>query len=102
MPFHFKRQCIHLEEIQLYCYEDDKELCIKCLIDGHFQHGIEPIGKAKLNQMLPYWERLDSELDQVKCNSKLRISEIDQLTDILSQEKLRDIRILKGCFSQTQ
>ena len=93
---------IHLEKILLYCCEDNQELCIKCLNDGHFQHGIQPIGMAKRKQMLPYWERLDSELDQVKCNSKLRISEIDLLTDILSQEKFRDVRILKGCFSQHQ
>ena len=93
---------IHLERIQLYCCEDNQEVCIKCLNDGHFQHGIQPIGMAKRKQMLPYWERLDSELDQVKCNSKVRISEIDLLTDILSQEKFRDVRILKGCFPQHQ
>ena len=93
-----KEKCdIHWEKIQLYCYKDEKELCIKCLIGDHSEHAIEPIGTAKHKHLLPCWERLDSELDQVKFNSKLRISEIDLLIDNLSQEKLRDVGILKGC-----
>ena len=38
---------IHLQNIQLYCYTDDKELCVECLVNGHDRHSIKPVNTAK-------------------------------------------------------
>ena len=48
---------IQLQNIQLYCYTDDKELCVQCLIDGHARHLIKPVDTAKFEKLAPYWEK---------------------------------------------
>ena len=72
---------IHLQNIQLYCYTDDKELCVECLIDGHDRHSIKPVNTAKYKRLLPYWEKIDLELEDLKESSRDRLIELDYLTE---------------------
>ena len=88
---------IHLQNIQLYCYTDDKELCVQCLIDGHARHLIKPVNTAKYEKLAPYWEKIETELEGVKESSRDRIIELDYLTEKILREKSRDLAILESC-----
>ena len=88
---------IHLQNIQLYCYTNDEELCVQCLIDGHARHLIKPVDTAKYEKLAPYWEKIETELEGVKESSRDRIIELDYLTEKISREKSRDLAILESC-----
>ena len=88
---------IHLQNIQLYCYTDDKDLCVQCLIDGHARHLIKPVDTAKYEKLAPYWEKIETELEGVKESSRDRIIELDYLTEKILREKTRDLAILDSC-----
>ena len=88
---------IHLQNIQLYCYTDDKDLCVQCLIDGHARHLIKPVDTAKYEKLAPYWEKMDLELEGVKESSRDRIIELNYLMEKLVREKSRDLSILDSC-----
>ena len=88
---------IHLQNIQLYCYTDDKELCVQCLIDGHARHLIKPVDTAKYERLAPYWEKIDLDLENVKECSRDRITELDYLAEKILREKSRDLAILDSC-----
>ena len=92
-----KEKCsVHFQNIQLYCYTDDKDLCVQCLIDGHARHLIKPVDTAKYEKLAPYWEKMDLELEGVKESSRDRIIELDYLMEKL-REKSRDLSILDSC-----
>ena len=88
---------IHLQNIQLYCYTDDKELCVECLVNGHDRHSIKPVNTAKYKRLAPYWEKIDLELEGVKESSRDRIIELDYLAEKIMKEKSRDLAILESC-----
>ena len=88
---------LHSQNIMLYCYTDCQQLCVKCLVNGHVKHHIEPIGAAKHNQLAPCWEKMDLELEDVKESANVRLTEIDDLKSLLIKEEMRDIGILKNC-----
>ena len=88
---------IHLQNIQLYCYTDDKELCVQCLIDGHARHLIKPIDTAKVEKLAPYWNKVDLGLEGVKESSRDRIIELDYLTEKIMRHKSQDLAILDNC-----
>ena len=88
---------IHLQNIQLYCYTDDKELCVECLVNGHDRHSIKPVNTAKYKRLAPYWEKIDLELEDVKECSRDRIIELDYLAEKIMKEKSRDFAILESC-----
>ena len=92
-----ERCSIHLQKIQLYCYTDDKELCVECLLDGHDRHSIKPVNTTKYEKLAPYWEKLETELEGVKESSRDRIIELDYLTEKILREKSRDLAILDSC-----
>ena len=88
---------IHLQNIQLYCYTDDVDLCVQCLIDGHAKHLIKPVDTAKYERLTPYWEKIETELEGVKESSRDRIIELDYLMEKIMKEKSRDLAILENC-----
>ena len=88
---------IHWQNILLYCYTDDEELCVQCLIDGHARHLIKPVDTAKYEKLAPYWEKMDLELEGVKESSRDRIIELNYLMEKIMREKSRDISILDSC-----
>ena len=88
---------IHFQNIQLYCYTDDKELCVQCLIDGHARHLIKPIDTAKVEKLAPYWNKVDLGLEGVKESSRDRIIELDYLTEKIMRHKSQDLAILENC-----
>ena len=88
---------IHLQNIQLYCYTDDKELCVECLVDGHDRHSIKPVNTAKYRRLAPYWEKMDQELEGLKESTHDRIIELDFLMEKIRGEKSRDLAILDSC-----
>ena len=93
-----KEKCsVHLEDIIMYCYTDTQNICLECLSDAHLEHRLQPFKKAKHDRLVPYWERLDSELENVKQGSKDRITCLDGLMHDISDEKSRDVKILKSC-----
>ena len=65
----------HFENVMLYCYTDDEQLCTECLTDSHPQHHIEPINRAVCKKMAPQWQKVELELECIKQSSKDRISE---------------------------
>ena len=87
----------HLQNIVLYCYTDNEQLCLECLVDSHAQHHIEHISRAVCKKMAPQWERVEMELECIKQSSKDRISEWDQLSNLFRAEKSRDLEILGAC-----
>ena len=88
---------IHLQNILLYCYTDDQEICVECLNDGHAKHLIQTVGAANYERLAPFWEKVDLELESVKQSSRDRIVELDNLIENINTEKLRDIEILDRC-----
>ena len=93
-----KEKCsVHLEDIIMYCYTDTQNICLECLSDAHLEHRLQPFKKAKHDRLVPHWERLDSELENVKQGSKDRITCLDGLMHDISDEKSRDVKILKSC-----
>ena len=55
------------------------------------------MGTAKLKRLLPYWKQLDRELEHMKDSCETRITELDDISQILSSEKSRNVAILKNC-----
>ena len=88
---------LHLQSIVLFCYTDDQELCIDCLTNGHEKHLIKSVRVAKFDRLAPYWEKIILELEALKDNTRDRINHLDNLTNYISTEKLRDTEILNHC-----
>ena len=64
---------LHLQNIVLFCYTDNEQLCLECLTDSHAQHHIEPIDRAVCKKMAPHWERAELELECIKqCSNGRR------------------------------
>ena len=87
----------HFQSVVLYCYTDNKQLCVECLADSHAQHHIEPIDKAMCKKMAPFWQRVDMEFENVKESSKERLAELEDFTKLICLEKSRDFAILDAC-----
>ena len=87
----------HFENVMLYCYTDDEQLCAEYLADSHAQHHIEPINRAVCKKMAPQWQKVELELECIKQSSKDRISEWDQFSNLFRAEKSRDLEILEAC-----
>ena len=88
---------VHLEPVIMHCYTDGEDLCVKCLIDGHVRHHIEPLGTAKHRVLTPAWGRVDVELDDLKSSAKSRITELKELATIFGDEQSRDFAVLRSC-----
>ena len=88
---------VHFQNIQLYCYTNDEDLCVQCLIDGHARHLIKPVDTAKYEKLAPYWEKIETELEGLKESSRDRIIELDYLMEKILREKSRDLAILDSC-----
>ena len=87
----------YFENVMLYCYNDDEQLCAECLTDSHAQYHIEPIDRALCKTMAPQWERVVLELECIEHSSKDRISEWDHFSNLFRAEKSRDLEILEAC-----
>ena len=93
-----RQKCrVHLEPVIMHCYSDCEDICVKCLINGHVQHHIEPIGTAKHRALTSFWERTDLELDDLKSCAKDRINELKELAKVLDDEQSRDFSVLRSC-----
>ena len=87
----------HLQDIVLYCYTDNEQLCLECLVDSHAQHHIEPIERAVCKKYAAQWEKVDDELENVKQGSTDRMANLDGLADFLWNQKSKELALLDAC-----
>ena len=88
---------IHFDKIILYCSTDDEELCLQCLHKSHVNHRIDPVDAARCDHLVSSWERTDMALENIKLSSKDRNTALDDLQNIISEEKLRNMSIQDSC-----
>ena len=89
---------IHFEKIILYCLTDDEQLCLKCLHKScHAKHHVEPVDEVKCDQLAPFWQRTDMELDNIKQGSKDRLTALKELENIIMEERIHNLAIQDSC-----
>ena len=88
---------IHFEKIILYCLTDDEQLCVKCLRKGHAKHHVEPVDEVKCDQLAPFWNRTDMDLDNIKQSSKERLIALKEFENIIMEERIHNLAIQDSC-----
>ena len=88
---------IHFEKIILYCLADNEQLCVKCLHKSHVKHHVEPVDEFKCDQLAPFWQRTDMELDNVKQSSTERLTALKEFENIIMEERIHNLAIQESC-----
>ena len=89
---------IHLEKIILYCLTDDEQLCLKCLRkSSHAKHHVEPVDEVKCDQLAPFWNRTDMDLDNIKQSSTERLTALKEIENIIMEERIHNLAIQDSC-----